>query len=97
MKSSFTNISAQFFPTYIGLNQQVTVSHKYISTIFPTYIGLNQQVTVSHKYISTIFPTYIRLNQQVSHKYINTLFPDLYTIKSASNCLSKVFPQEVTQ
>src|SRR6218665_534345 len=65
------------FPTYIQLNQQVTVSHKFISTIFPTYILLNQQVTVSHKFISTIFPTYILLNQQVtvSHKFISTIFP----------------------
>src|SRR6218665_728668 len=51
------------------------------------------------------FPTYIRLNQQISHKYISTIltsnclsqiyqhnFSDLYTIKSTSNYISKVFP-----
>src|SRR6218665_3064447 len=100
MKSSLTNISTQFFrPIYQhNFSDLYTIksTSECLSQIyqhnFPTYIRLNQQV--SHKFINTIFLTYIRLNQQVtvSHKFINTIFSGLYTIKSTSNCLSKVFP-----
>src|SRR6218665_955371 len=75
MKSSLTNLSTQIFPSYIRLNQQVTVFRKYISTIFPTYV--QQHATKFNKCLSQI--------------YLSAQFSDLYRIKSTSECLSQIY------
>src|SRR6218665_1453541 len=90
MKSSITNLSTQFFPSYIRLNQHnfsdlytIKSTSNCLSKIYQH--NFSDLYTIKSTSLSEIyqhnFSTYIRLNQQVSRKFINTIFPSYIHVR----------------